>query len=234
MSSTAEDVHPGQPEPSSEDDLTERQRKVVQAIRGSIEKRGFPPSYREIRDAAELKSISAVSHQLAGLEAKGVLRREPGRPRAIELLQPAPYAASAPENAAVEVLLGQDDTVLVPLIGRIAAGPPMLAEENIEATFPVPRWLLPGSGRVFLLKIVGDSMIGAGIRDGDLVLVRNQPNAENGDIVAAMIDDEATVKTLTRSASHVWLMPHNQAYLPIPGDDAIIIGKIFSVLRKVE
>ena len=186
------------------------------------------------RDAAELKSISAVSHQLAGLEAKGVLRREPGRPRAIELLQPAPYAASAPENAAVEVLLGQDDTVLVPLIGRIAAGPPMLAEENIEATFPVPRWLLPGSGRVFLLKIVGDSMIGAGIRDGDLVLVRNQPDAENGDIVAAMIDDEATVKTLTRSASHVWLMPHNQAYLPIPGDDAIIIGKIFSVLRKVE
>src|SRR5262249_27103708 len=146
MSSTAEDVHPGPPEPSSEDDLAERQRKVVQAIRGSIEKRGFPPFYREIRDAAELKSISAVSHQLAGLEAKGVLRREPGRPRAIELLQPALSAASAPENAAIEALLGQDDTVLVPLIGRIAAGPPMLAEENIEGTFRCHAGCFPVAG----------------------------------------------------------------------------------------
>jgi repressor LexA len=229
MSSTAEDVHPGQPEPSPEDDLTERQRKVVHAIRDSIEKCGFPPSLREIGDAVELKSTSAVSHQLSVLETKGVLRRQPGRSRAIELLQPS--AASTPEDAAVEVLA--QEIVLVPLMGRIAAGPPMLAEENVEDTFPVPSWLLPGSGRVFLLKIVGDSMIGAGIRNEDLVLVRSQPGAENGDIVAAMIDDEATVKTLTRSAGHVWLMPHNQAYTPIPGDDAIILGKVVSVFRKV-
>jgi repressor LexA len=202
----------------------------VQAIQGSIEKRGFPPSLREIGDAVKLKSTSAVSHQLSVLEAKGVLRRQPGRSRAIELLQPS--AASAPDDAAVEVLA--QEIVLVPLMGRIAAGPPMLAEENIEDRFPVPSWQLPGSGKVFLLKIVGDSMIGAGIKNGDLVLIRNQPDAENGDIVAAMIDDEATVKTLTRSAGHVWLMPHNPAYTPIPGDDAIIIGKVVSVLRKVE
>jgi repressor LexA len=225
-------VRLGQPEPGPEYDLTERQRKVVQVIRDSIERCGFPPSLREIGDAVELKSTSAVSHQLAALESKGVLRRQPGRSRAIELLPPAQTAASTPKDAAVDVLA--QEIVLVPLMGRIAAGPPMLAEENIEGKFPVPSWQLPGSGKVFLLKIVGDSMIGAGIKNGDLVLVRNQPDAENGDIVAAMIDDEATVKTLTRSAGHVWLMPHNQAYTPIPGDDAIIIGKVVSVLRKIE
>jgi repressor LexA len=228
--SRAEDGPAGKPEPSPGDDLTERQRKIVHAIQDSIEKRGFPPSLREIGDAVKLKSTSAVSHQLAALEARGVLRRDPGRSRAIELLQPS--AASAPEDAAVEVLA--QEIVLVPLIGRIAAGPPMLAEENIEGIFRVPSWLLPGSGRVFLLKVVGDSMIGAWIRDSDLVLVRSQPDAENGDIVAAMIDGEATVKTLSRSANHVWLMPHNQTYPPIPGDDAIIIGKVVCVLRKVE
>jgi repressor LexA len=222
----------GRPEPSPEDDLTERQLNIVQAIRDTIEKRGFPPSLREIGDAVRLKSTSAVSHQLAALEAKGVLRRDPGRSRAIELLLPALAAVSAPEDAAVEVLA--EDTVLVPLMGPIAAGPPILAEENIEGMFRVPSWLLPGSGRVFLLRITGDSMIGAGIRDGDLVLVRSQPDAENGDIVAAMIDHEATVKTLTRSPDYVWLVPHNPAYPPIPGDGATILGKIVSVLRKVE
>jgi repressor LexA len=230
--SRADDGPAGQPEPSPEDDLTERQLNIVQAIRDTIEKRGFPPSLREIGDAVQLKSTSAVSHQLAALEAKGVLRRDPGRSRAIELLPPALAAVSAPEDAAVEVLA--EDTVLVPLMGPIAAGPPILAEDNIEGMFRVPSWLLPGSGRVFLLRITGDSMIGVGIRDGDLVLVRSQPDAENGDIVAAMIDQEATVKTLTRSPDYVWLVPHNPAYPPIPGDGATILGKIVSVLRKVE
>ena len=228
--SRAEDGSAGKPEPSPGDDLTERQRKIVQAIQDAIEKHGFPPSLREIGNAVKLKSTSAVSHQLAVMEAKGVLRRQPGRSRAIELLQFS--AASAPEDAAAEVLA--QETVLVPLMGRIAAGPPMLAEENIEGRFPVPSWQLPGSGRVFLLRIVGDSMIGAGIRDGDFVLVRNQPDAENGDIVAAMIDGEATVKTLQLTTDHVWLMPHNLAYTPIAGDDATILGKVVSVLRKVE
>lgn len=228
--SRAEDGQSGQPEPSPGHDLTERQRRIVQAIQDSIEKRGFPPSLREMGDAVKLRSTSAVSHQLSVLEAKGVLRRDPGRSRAIELLQSS--AASAPEDAAVEVLA--QETVLVPLMGRIAAGPPMLAEENIEGKFPVPSWQLPGSGKVFLLKIVGDSMIGAGIKNGDFVLVRSQPDAENGDIVAAMIDGEATVKTLQLTTGHVWLMPHNLAYTPIAGDDAIIIGKVVSVLRKVE
>jgi repressor LexA len=189
--SRAEDGQAGQSKPNPEDDLTGRQRKIVHAIRDSIEKRGFPPSLREIGEAVGLKSISAVSHQLATLETKGVLHHDPGLPRAIELLQPAPSATGAPEDAAVEVLA--QGTVVVPLIGRIAAGPPIPVEENIEDVFPVPSWLLPASGRVFLLRIVGDAMIGAGIRDGDFVLVRNQPDAENGDIVAAMIDGEATV-----------------------------------------
>jgi len=232
LMSRAEDGPAGKAASSPGDDLSERQRKIVQAIQDSIEKYGFPPSLREMGDAVKLKSTSAVSYQLAALEAKGVLRRQRGRSRAIELLRPVSSAASAPKDAAVEVL--PEETVLVPLIGRIAAGPPMLAEENIEGVFRVPSWLLPGSGKVFLLKIVGESMIGAGIRDGDLVLVRSQPDAENGDIVAARIDEEATVKTLARSPDYVWLVPHNDAYPPIPGDGATILGKIVSVLRKVE
>jgi repressor LexA len=231
MSSTAEDTPPAQRTPRSSNALSSRQRKVLRAIRDSTEQHGYPPSLREIRDAVGLDSISAVSYQLSALEAKGFLRRHPGRPRAIELL-PARSIASAPSQDTVTVL--PEDTVLVPLIGRIAAGPPILAEENFEDFIPLPRWLVPRTGELFLLTVVGDSMIGAGIRDGDLVLVRNQPDAENGDIVAAMIDGEATVKTLSLAANHVWLMPHNVAYPPIPGDDAIILGKVVSVLRKVE
>jgi repressor LexA len=125
------------------------------------------------------------------------------------------------------------DTLLVPLIGRIAAGPPILAEENFQDLILLPSWLVP-SRELFLLHVVGDSMIGAGIADGDLVVVRDQQAADNSDIVAAMTDGEATVKTLSLASGHVWLMPHNLAYMPIPGDDAIILGKIVSVLRKVE
>jgi repressor LexA len=231
MSSTAEDTPPAQRTPRSSNALSSRQRKVLRAIRDSTEQHGYPPSLREIRDAVGLDSISAVSYQLSALEAKGFLRRHPGRPRAIELL-PARSIASAPSQDTVTVL--PEDTVLVPLIGRIAAGPPILAEENFEDFIPLPRWLVPRTGELFLLTVAGDSMIGAGIRDGDLVLVRNQPDAENGDIVAAMIDGEATVKTLSLATNHVWLMPHNVAYPPLPGDDAIILGKVVSVLRKVE
>jgi repressor LexA len=232
MSSTAEDGPPAQRKPRSRDRLSSRQRKILQAIHGSIGQRGYPPSLREIGDAVGLESISAVSYQLSVLEAKGVLRREPGRPRAIEVLPPARSAAAQPKNATVTIL--PQDTVLVPLIGRIAAGPPILAEENFEDFIPLPRWLVPRTGELFLLKVVGDSMIGAAIADGDLVLVRDQQTAENGDTVAAMIDGEATVKTLQLTTGHIWLMPHNLAYTPIPGDEAIILGKVVSVLRKVE
>ena len=232
MSSAAEDKHPAQGKPRPRDSLSSRQRKVVRAIRDSIEQRGYPPSLREIGDAAGLKSISAVSHQLSTLETKGVLRRDPGRPRALEILRPPGSTAKASKDAAINSVT--QDTVLVPLIGRIAAGPPILAEENIEDIVPLPSWLVPRSGDLFLLRVVGDSMVGAAVADGDLVLVRDQQVAENGDIVAAMIDGEATVKTLKLATHHVWLMPHNPAYTPIPGDEAIILGKVVSVLRKVE
>ncbi len=232
MSSAAEDGPPGQREPSPEDALTSRQRKITQAIRDSLDHRGYPPSLREMGKAAGLKSTSAVSHQLSVLEAKGVLRRDYGRPRALEILLPARSTAKASDDAAINVL--PQDTVPVPLIGRIAAGPPILAEENTEDIVPLPSWLVPRSGKLFLLKVVGDSMIGAAIADGDLVVVRDQQVAENGDIVAAMIDGEATVKTLKLATGHVWLMPHNLAYTPIPGDEATILGKVVSVLRKVE
>jgi repressor LexA len=149
----------------------------------------------------------------------------------MEILLPARSTARTSRDA---ISLLPQDTVLVPLVGRIAAGPPILAEQNFEDLILLPSWLVPRSGDLFLLRVVGDSMIGAGIADGDLVVVRDQQTADNGDIVAAMIDGEATVKTLKLAAGHVWLMPHNLAYMPIPGDDAIILGKIVSVLRKVE
>ena len=226
MRSTAEDRRPAQRKSRPRNALSARQRKIVRAIRASIEQRGYPPSLREIGDAVGLDSISAVSYQLSVLETKGVLRRDPGRPRAIEVLRPAR------STAAVTVL--PQDTVLVPLIGRIAAGPPILAEENFEDLVLLPSWLVPRTGDLYLLRVVGDSMIGAAIADGDLVLVRDQQVADNGDIVAAMIDGEATVKTLKLTTGHVWLMPHNLAHTPIPGDDVIILGKVVSVLRKVE
>jgi repressor LexA len=232
MSSTAEDGSPVQRKSRPRDALSTRQRKIVRAIRDSIEQRGYPPSLREIRDAVGLDSISTVSYQLSVLEAKGVLRRDPGLPRAIEILRPARAAAQTPKDVTVTVL--PQDTVLVPLVGRIAAGPPILAEENFEDFIPLPSWLIPRTGEPYLLRVVGDSMIGAAIADGDLVLVRDQQTADNGDIVVALLDGEATVKKLSVASGHVWLLPHNQAYAPIPGDEAIILGKVVSVLRKVE
>jgi repressor LexA len=232
MSSTSKDGYPGQRELPQEDTLTSRQNKIIQAVLESLDRRGYPPSLREIGQAAGLKSTSAVSHQLSVLESKGVLHRYPGRPRALEILLPTRSRAKAFDDTATNVL--PQETVHVPLIGRIAAGPPMLAEENVEDIVPLPSWLVPRSGELFLLRVVGDSMIGAAIADGDLVVVRDQQVAENGDIVAAMIEGEATVKTLKTVTDHVWLMPHNLAYPPIPGDEATIVGKVVSVLRKIE
>lgn len=232
MSSASEDGYPSQRELPQEDALTSRQRRIVQAIRESLDHRGYPPSLREMGEAAGLKSTSAVSHQLSVLEAKGVLHRDPGRPRALEILLPARSIAKAFDDVTINLL--PRDIVPVPLIGRIAAGPPILAEENIEDIVPLPNWLIPRSGELFLLRVVGDSMIGAAIADGDLVVVRDQQVAENGDIVAAMIEGEATVKTLEMATGHVWLMPHNPAYTPIPGDEATIVGKVVAVLRKIE
>lgn len=223
---------PDQPDPDHV--LTWRQRKVLQVIRESVQRRGYPPSMREIGEAVGLTSTSSVSYQLSTLQSKGYLKRDAGRPRTVEVRLPG-HPAVRPEppfddETAMDIT--SQEAAYVPVVGRIAAGGPILAEESIEDIFPLPRQLV-GTGTLFLLKVVGDSMMNAGIVDGDWVAVRQQPVAENGDIVAAMIDGEATVKTFKRSADHIWLMPHNPAYMPISGDEAEVLGKVVAVLRRV-
>ncbi len=210
------------------DGLTARQRRVLEVIRESVAHRGYPPSIREIGEAVGLTSTSSVAHQLTTLERKGFLRRDPNRPRAVDVRRPDHTADTAEENG----LPARPTPAFVPVIGQIAAGGPILAEQAIEDVFPLPRELV-GEGTLFLLRVVGDSMVDAAITDGDWVVVRQQQVAEGGDIVAAMIDGEATVKTFRRRDGHVWLMPHNAAYSPIDGDEATILGRVVTVLRKV-
>jgi repressor LexA len=211
-------------------DLTDRQRTILEVIRASVTSRGYPPSIREIGDAVGLTSTSSVAHQLRTLERKGYLRRDPNRPRAVDVRGADDAAAPVLTDVAGSDVL--PEPTFVPVLGRIAAGGPILAEEAVEDVFPLPRELV-GEGSLFLLKVVGESMIDAAICDGDWVVVRQQNVADNGDIVAAMIDGEATVKTFKRSAGQVWLMPHNPAFEPIPGNDAAILGKVVTVIRKI-
>lgn len=220
------------------DGLTGRQRAVLECIRSSVAERGYPPSMREIGAAVGLTSPSSVKHQLVALERKGFLRRDPNRPRAIEIVIPDDAQAVAP-------LSGQGDGLAsdqayderpapsyVPVVGRIAAGGPILADQVVDDVFPLPRQLV-GDGELFLLRVQGDSMIEAAICDGDWVVVRRQPVAENGEVVAAMLDGEATIKTLKRADGHQWLLPQNAAYEPILGDDAQILGRVVTVLRSL-
>ncbi|MFT7837250.1 transcriptional repressor LexA [Saccharothrix sp. BKS2] len=218
---------PSTPEPTDiagNAGLTLRQRKVLDVIRDWLDRFGYPPSVREIGEAVGLTSTSSVAHQLRALEKKGFLRRDPNRPRAVGVLPTEIVTGLAPTS--------RPTPAYVPMLGRIAAGGPILAEEAIEDVFPLPRDLV-GEGEVFLLKVVGDSMVDAAITDGDWVVVRQQPTADNGDVVAAMIDGEATVKTFKRRDDHVWLLPHNPAYQPILGDEASILGKVVAVLRRL-
>ncbi len=214
---------------SIEATLTPRQRSVLEYIRKSVRMRGYPPSIREIGDAVGLTSTSSVAHQLRSLERKGLLRRDHNRPRAVNIPDNEPDPSGDSPFGGVATM---PKPTFVPVLGRIAAGGPILAEEAVEDVFPLPRELV-GDGSLFLLKVVGESMIDAAICDGDWVVVRQQNVAENGDIVAAMIDGEATVKTFKRKRGHVWLMPHNVIFDPIPGDEATILGKVVSVLRRV-
>ncbi|MCG5433869.1 transcriptional repressor LexA [Mycobacterium sp. MYCO198283] len=210
--------------------LTARQRTILEVIRASVTTRGYPPSIREIGDAVGLTSTSSVAHQLRVLERKGYLRRDPNRPRAVDV-----RTAEEMPAAPVTDVAGSDalpEPTFVPVLGRIAAGGPILAEEAVEDVFPLPRELV-GEGSLFLLKVVGESMIDAAICDGDWVVVRQQNVADNGDIVAAMIDGEATVKTFKRRGGDVWLLPHNPAFEPIPGNDAVVLGKVVTVIRKI-
>jgi repressor LexA len=228
---------PDKPDPDHV--LTWRQRKVLQVIRESVQKRGYPPSMREIGEAVGLTSTSSVSYQLSTLQKKGYLHRDVGRPRTVEVRLPG-HPAVRPDRGHEEVeaadIPGIDipsqEAIYVPLIGRIAAGGPILAEQSVEDVFPLPRQLV-GDGTLFLLKVAGDSMMNAAITDGDWVVVREQQVAENGEIVAAMLDGEATVKTFKQSDGHVWLIPHNPAFTPILGDEATILGRVVAVLRRV-
>ncbi|MGD0061938.1 MAG: transcriptional repressor LexA [Streptosporangiaceae bacterium] len=227
---------PDKPDPDHV--LTWRQRKVLQVIRESVQKRGYPPSMREIGEAVGLTSTSSVSYQLSTLQKKGYLHRDVGRPRTVEVRLPG-HPAVRPEPGHEDEtgdIPGMDipsqEAIYVPLIGRIAAGVPVLAEQSVEDVFPLPRQLV-GEGTLFLLKVAGDSMMNAAITDGDWVVVREQQVAENGEIVAAMLDGEATVKTFKQSDGHVWLIPHNPAFTPILGDEATILGRVVAVLRRV-
>jgi len=259
------------------DALDARARAVYETVRDAVTAHGYPPSMREIGAAVGLTSPSSVKHQLDKLERLGLVRRDPNRPRALEVILPVQSASTpaaetkaledpeAPEDAAsaaatadtehpenpgrqhsanpddlpsLPVLPGvaEGEAVAVPLVGRIAAGSPILAEQSIEDVMALPR-RLTGNGELFMLEVHGDSMVEAAICDGDWVVVRTQADASNGDIVAAMLDDidgaTATVKVLFRRDGHQWLLPCNPDYAPIPGDEATIMGKVVTVLRSL-
>lgn len=211
--------------------LSDKQRSILAMIQASVAQRGYPPSMREIGEAVGLASLSSVAHQLGQLELSGYLRRDPNRPRAMEVLidlepEARPAAPDAPDSPSV------GDAAMVPLVGRIAAGIPITADQMVEEVVPLPRTLV-GKGDLFMLTVVGDSMIDAAICDGDFVVIRQQNTAENGEIVAAMLDNEATVKVFKQRDGHTWLLPRNSAYEPILGDHAQILGKVVAVLRSV-
>ena len=227
------------------DSLDKRARAVYEAVREAIAAHGYPPSLREIGEQVGLTSPSSVKHQLDKLERLGLVRRDPNRPRAMEVVAGSTDARAdvagatalvaspeAPRIAGVE----DGDAVAVPLVGRIAAGAPILAEQDVTDVVALPR-RLTGEGELFMLEVHGDSMIEAAICDGDWVVVRSQPDAANGEIVAAMVEDvdgtSATVKVLSRRDGHQWLLPRNSNYAPIDGDHATIMGKVVTVLRSL-
>ncbi|ROZ62499.1 transcriptional repressor LexA [Kocuria soli] len=261
---------PGQPQDlSGRRPLSARQQKILDVIRRSIAEHGYPPSMREIGDLAGLASLSSVTHQLNQLERLGCIRRDPKRPRAMEVLDPTSPLTAQESNTGTEATdsntvefrprftsarsigdsssstastrtgtvsrssdSSSDDVALVPLVGHIAAGVPITADQQVEDTVALPRQLT-GRGELFMLKVRGDSMIDAAICDGDWVVVRQQNTAENGDVVAALLDDEATVKTFRQRDGHTWLLPQNTMYEPILGDHATVMGKVVSVLRSL-
>ena len=199
--------------------LSPRQSEILSVIQESMKDHGYAPSMREIGAAVGLTSTASVKYQLEILEAKGFIRRDESKGRALEL---------TPEEHGAPV----DKTRLIPLVGRIAAGGPITAEQEIQESFPLPESIV-GSGDLFMLQVVGESMIDAAICDGDYVVIRSQKDCNNGEIVAAMIDGEATVKVFSRKNGHIWLLPANENFAPIDGDTCEILGKVTAVLRSV-
>lgn len=230
--------------------LTARQAEILDVVIDGIATHHVPPTVREIGEEVGMSSPSSVKYQLDALEEKGYISRNPRRPRMIELTEAGRAHArrsrgdsewesqllpvGKPGQASLEsdVPVDISEAINVPVVGKIAAGAPILAEELIEDVFPLPRQLT-GTGELFTLKVQGESMIDAAICDGDWVVVRRQPSAENGEIVAAMIDGEATVKVLQRRDGHVTLLPCNPAYSPIPADDSEVLGRVVMVLRTL-
>ncbi|MBM9433135.1 transcriptional repressor LexA [Flaviflexus equikiangi] len=210
------------------DKLSGRQLTILEFLKEFIAENGYAPTVRETCAGTGLASPSSVKYHFDALEKKGLIERDPRRPRTLMLTSQA--RDSAPELTAVPS--ERADSVDVPLVGRIAAGSPILADQMVEEVFSLPRHMT-GTGDMFMLEVAGDSMIDAGIFDGDWVVVRRQQVADKGDIVAALIDDEATVKTFDRRDGHVWLLPQNSAYAPIPGDRSTILGRVVTVIRSL-
>ena len=197
--------------------ITDKQREILEYIKNEILNKGYPPAVREICEAVHLKSTSSVHAHLETLERNGYIRRDPTKPRAIEIID---------DN----FNLTRREVVNIPMVGQVAAGQPLLAVENIESYFPVPAEMVPNQ-TVFMLKVKGESMINAGIFDGDQLLVQQQPMADNGDIIVALVDDSATVKTFYKEKGHIRLQPENDSMEPIIVDNCIILGKVFGVFR---
>jgi repressor LexA len=220
------DISPVAPDVPAAGALTDRQRAILSMIHAHVEQHGYPPAVREIGDAVGLKSPSSVHAQLEALETKGYLRRDPTKPRALEL--------GRDPDTSLDVRPGPHRNI--PLVGEIAAGGPIIAEERVDQVLPLPKELV-GDGQLFMLRVRGESMIEAGVLDGDLVVVRQQPTVEQGEMCAALIEGEATVKFFRRTrAGEVFLDPANEAFEPIPvtaEQDATIMGKVVTVMRSV-
>ena len=200
--------------------ISKKQSEILEYIKNEILNRGFPPSVREICEAVNLKSTSSVHSHLETLEKNGYIRRDPTKPRAIEIVD---------DN----FNLVRRETVNVPIIGKVAAGQPLLAVENVEGYFPIPSEYMPNN-KTFMLVVQGDSMVNAGIFNGDYVVVEQQPTAENGQKVVALIDDSATVKTFYKEDGHIRLQPENPEYEPIITTEAVILGKVVTLMRNYE
>ena len=197
--------------------ISSKQREILEYIKQEILNKGYPPAVREICEAVHLKSTSSVHSHLETLEKNGYIRRDPTKPRAIEIID---------DN----FNLTRREVVNVPIIGQVAAGQPLLAVENIENYFPIPTEFMPNA-ETFMLKVKGDSMINAGIFNGDKILVQKQSDAQNGDIVVALVDDSATVKTFYKEQGHVRLQPENDTMDPIIVNECSILGKVFGIMR---
>lgn len=216
--------------------ITPRQSQILDVVQANIEQYGYPPSVREIGERVGLASPSTVKHHLDALEKMGLLERAAGRPRALRTQGGADMSSShdSPLATPIEIPVShaEGETADVPLVGRIAAGAPITAEQNVEDVFSLPT-RLTGTGQLFVLEVHGDSMIDAAICDGDFVVIRSQNTANNGEIVAAMIEDEATVKVWSLTPEGAWLLPRNDDYQPIPAEHAVILGRVVTVVRAL-